>query len=546
MRFTVIPPRRSIPTPKEPTWFLVQDYWNDYGFQTQYSLHFATADSSTHVGLVKILRKGQTASDSLQITQDFDTLDESYVSCGTSLDYYEHLASMGAETRDMVLTALQDVVKSPELRTTFEQEGGWRTSLFRDQDAASINEFLLLAGSLLSGNYTSLPSEELHFSFQMNGWGESLTFDFSSGGSAEPFEWNPPSKELPDRVIALIGRNGSGKSTVLARLARVAFGTAEQRSRGAFAQLGSITPIGIGFPRIIAVSYSAFDSFVLPGLPPMSGGETDEREQIVKDARRGEGRYIFCGLRDIAGELEARIQEDPSLEGFADREQRTLLRPIAALAGEFGSTLELIKRQDRIGDLEKVFGILATDSSLSFVAEDDFLQKLSRQQAELLFMNWSTGQKIVMQIVASLVAHIAPRSLVLLDEPEMHLHPPLLATLMHVVRHLLDRRKAFAIIATHSPVILQETLARHIYIVRRDEAITAISRPTIETFGENVGLLTSEVFGLNSQVTDFHKILNRLIERRLSLEKIDELFRPYGLSLRARAYIMSQLPKKEG
>lgn len=192
MRFTVIPPSRRIPSPKESTWFLVQDYWNDYGFQTQYSLHFATTDSSTHVGVVKVLRKGQTASDGLQITQDFDSLDESYVSCGQSLDYYEHLAAMGAETRDMVLTALRDVVKVPNSRAAFEQEDGWKTSIFRDQDSAAINEFLLLAGSLLSGNYTSLPSEELNFSFQMNGWGESLDFNFSSGGSAEPFDWNPP------------------------------------------------------------------------------------------------------------------------------------------------------------------------------------------------------------------------------------------------------------------------------------------------------------------------------------------------------------------
>lgn len=551
MRFIVISPRRVLPTPKEPTWYLVQDNWNDHGFRTQYAVHFSTADSTTLVGVVKILKKGQTNSDYLQVTEDFNSLDDNYVSVGQSLDYYERLAAMGIETRDMVLTALRDTVKIPESRPLFEQEYGWETSLFRDQDATAIDQFLRLAASLLSGDYTSLPSEELQFSFQLDGWTEAFNFDFRSVASTDPFDWDPPSRELPDRVIALIGRNGSGKSTVLARLARVAFGTARQRSRGAFAHLGSLTPIGIGFPRIIVVSYSAFDSFVLPGLPPQNGDAedeleqiVDEREQIVKDARRGEGRFFFCGLRDVAGELESRIRKDTSLQGSADREEKTLLRPITDLAEEFGNTIEFITRTKQIDDLRRAFRTLATDSSLSFLAKNDFYRELTGQRAERLFMDWSTGQKIVVQIIASMVAHITPRSLVLLDEPEMHLHPPLLAALMHAVRSLLIKRKAFAIIATHSPVVLQETLARHIYIVRRDEAVTKISKPMIETFGENVGLLTNEVFGLTSQVTDFHNVLNRLIERHLSIEAIDELFEPYGLSFRARAYIMSQLPDK--
>ncbi|MBW6100166.1 ATP-binding protein [Escherichia coli] len=52
------------------------------------------------------------------------------------------------------------------------------------------------------------------------------------------------------------------------------------------------------------------------------------------------------------------------------------------------------------------------------------------------------------------------RCLVLFDEPETHLHPPLLAVLMSALRIVLNEVDAFAIVATHSPVVVQETLSK--------------------------------------------------------------------------------------
>ena len=123
----------------------------------------------------------------------------------------------------------------------------------------------------------------------------------------------------------------------------------------------------------------------------------------------------------------------------------------------------------------------------------------------------------------------------------MHLHPPLLARLMHVVRQLLETFRAFAIVATHSPVVLQETMARHIFVVRREGGAFNYSMPTIETFGENVGTITHESFGLDSDVTDFHSVLDVLIQEHKQLESIEALFEPHGLSRQARAYVMTRI-----
>jgi hypothetical protein len=71
----------------------------------------------------------------------------------------------------------------------------------------------------------------------------------------------------------------------------------------------------------------------------------------------------------------------------------------------------------------------------------------------------------------------------------------------------LKRRNAAAIIATHSPVVLQEVPRRCVWFLRRAGDTLEIERPAIETFGENVGVLTREAFGLEVTASGFHQLI---------------------------------------
>lgn len=545
MKFRVLPPTKKVPVGSKAGLYLVQDNWNDYGFQTQYHLYLISESKETYIGALKVLRRGQTGAHRLQIAGDFDQLDEDFVSIGQSLDYYQRLGEMGSRRRDTILRSLRDAAKRPDLEKEFRSEVGWGKSLFRDQQESQIQEFLTLARALVSGDYTSVPSDDFQFSFKPNGWVAPLRFDFTSV-ELPPSGWVNTRPPLPGRIVALIGRNGSGKSTLLARLARVAYGSVQQRADGVFAELGQIEPVGIGFPRIIAFSYSAFDSFVLPGVAPNREDEPDERLQIVEDLRSGEGRFIFCGLRDIATEFEDAIkrQADNPQPISDDRVYETRLKSIATLADEFGRTVRLIVARRRESLFSKCLTTLLSDPSFSQWNDVETLRALLVQSPEAAYLNWSTGHKVCVQIIANLCAYVSPRSLVLIDEPEMHLHPPLLAVLMHAVRHVLRRQKAFCIVATHSPVVLQETLARDVHVVRREGELAGASQPAVETFAENVGTLTSEVFGLNTEVTDYHRVLDSLISEIGEVDQIDQLFGQRGLSRQGLAYVMSRLKGK--
>ena len=139
-------------------------------------------------------------------------------------------------------------------------------------------------------------------------------------------------------------------------------------------------------------------------------------------------------------------------------------------------------------------------------------------------------------IIAQLVAALQQRSLVLIDEPESHLHPPLLAALMKGIGIALEAHKSYTVIATHSPVVLQEIAGGYAHVVRRHGSSNSVEEPEIETFGENIGLLTRQVFNLDNSQSDYVGVLRELASK-LSMEEIEGLFQ-HGLSSQARALIM--------
>jgi predicted ATPase len=544
--FSVIPPTRRAPDdPALNSFVLAQDKWNDFGFQSQYQL-YVRSKTAAHdlIGSVKILKKGQTDSDTWQLTKDFTELGPEFASLGQSLDYYQRLAELPPEARDRILGALRDVVYRPEIEQQFLPEAGWKKSVMRDFEADP--HFRTLAQSFLSGNFSELASLDQGFCFQVPGWLDAIQFRFSAPDVKQHgfggLLWPSPANILPDRITVIIGKNGSGKSTLLARIARVAHASVKDRSSATLSELGQLKPPGVGFSRIVTLSYSAFDSFQIPGV------NAREREQIARDVRQGDGRFVFCGLRDIAAELAQELAQSPgedsptNAEGAdRDRVRQTLLKPIEGLAAEFAATLSRIQKLDRTNFFVLVLSRVLADSSFNDVRPT--LEGQLFTDAAQAYLSLSTGHKIVIQVIANLTAYVQPRALILFDEPEMHLHPPLLAALMHAIRRILQKWDALAVIATHSPVVLQETLAQNVFIVRREGGISAASTPTLESFGENVGTLTEFAFGLDSDSTDFHDALRRIVSELPDLEAIEEIFKPHGLSMQARAYVMGLLSR---
>lgn len=536
IQFHVVKPRTRIDAKTAPDLVLAQDNWNDFSFQTLYHLsYFSTTGGvreETLIGSVKILRRGQTDSDGILVQDDFSQLGEEFCSAGESLDYYLRLRALG-DLGAEILTRLRDVVQSPALVEQFGSEPGWSKSLYRDQADNGAN-FRYLAGGVVQGHYSAEPIDQQPFSFQMPGWQNGVNIDTRSETQNV---FIPPN--LPERVNVLVGRNGSGKSTLLSRLARVAFASTTERLAPPLSDLGTLLPGGVGFPRIVTIAFSPFDNFKLPG--------SDARNvaQVAKDMQRGIGRFAFIGLRDFEAEANVSLSDLPSSVlgqsiPDADRVNQTRLKSIADLVNDFE---RYRSRIDEEPDRQLVLRQALYKLRVGLVSEEWDGGPATGTPAEAVtwFRQRSTGHKIAVLVIFGLVARLETRSLVLFDEPETHLHPPLLSAMMHALRLVLRKFESAALVATHSPVVVQECLAKHVHVIRREGDSVAVRAMTAETFGESIGLITARVFGMESNATDFHEVLDKLIEKHKSAEAIESLFLDGVMSNQARAYVLSKL-----
>jgi len=137
------------------------------------------------------------------------------------------------------------------------------------------------------------------------------------------------------------------------------------------------------------------------------------------------------------------------------------------------------------------------------------------------------------------------RTLVLIDEPENHLHPPLLASFTRALSDLLIKRNGVAIIATHSPVVLQEVPSSCVTIIDRVHSNFNFYRPDLETFAENVGTLTRETFKLEVNNSGFHKMIIEYLQDHTYESLIDEFEDQIGAEGKAlaRSYLVTKKDK---
>lgn len=100
------------------------------------------------------------------------------------------------------------------------------------------------------------------------------------------------------------------------------------------------------------------------------------------------------------------------------------------------------------------------------------------------------------------------------------------------------------IISTHSPVILQEVPKNCIWQLYRNNTILRAVRPERETFGENVGVLINDVFGLEVTHSGFHGMLLQMVEAGLTYEEILNKF-DFRVGMEARSILRILLANRE-
>ncbi len=107
----------------------------------------------------------------------------------------------------------------------------------------------------------------------------------------------------------------------------------------------------------------------------------------------------------------------------------------------------------------------------------------------------SSGEMALFAFLVSILVESEKGSLILVDEPENHLHPQFISLLMRAVSQVLVDADSLAIVVTHSPFVIREVDKNSVTVMKKGRhGDVELFTPTLQTHGGNVSEISSYVF----------------------------------------------------
>ncbi|MCS3532846.1 AAA family ATPase [Chryseobacterium sp. JUb7] len=481
----------SLNDSKDERYFLLSPNkgWNDYSVISVFTLtyYWDFGKNISFIGKLRIIHYEDVTTWSL-LPEKFFTLSNEFCSLAYTDDFYANFSEFfSLEVTISILFALKDAAYFSDIADKFSKTYNFRKSLLRPDNA---ERYLREVRPKLNG-----ANMENFYSFNYK-----FKPAYSKNETNVNFNFNTK-YPLPDRIFGIIGKNGAGKTQLMNSLPH----NLANKNDEAF---NNSVP---SFSKIIAVSYSVFDNFPLP------------KKNVNLN-------YVYCGLKNEKGTV----------------------RSDAGLSKSFHFNWKRIQELQRVKKWRRILlnfidkHIVDAFIDIRSIDVDPDLPAVNKDQYDKIKDQLSSGQSILLYIITQIVANIRLDSLILYDEPETHLHPNAVVELMNTIYDLVNEFESFCIIATHSPIVIRELFSKNVYILERDNDNPIIRRIGIESFGENLGTLTEEVFGERESSKQYKKIIVDLIDRGMDFDEIVDAieFDEMPLSLNARIYIKNILDKK--
>ena len=440
---------------------LEASYWDDFGYKTIFDITIKNNMSNElhKLGSCKIgyFFQGKDSENSYSTIQNpkikgkiLEKLDNDFFSMGMDHEYYENVNEIFQNDHVLInhyYHSLNDVANS---RTTLHK--ALEHDVFK-------NSFLRSTSYENIADQFSAIIERKKIN---DGMGITLKFydredlDFYISGRTK----------FKNNIKVLIGSNGSGKSELLNKVVNdYVNGRAETNE----------------IKNIVLVSFSPFDK--LEGYKSYL-----KHKNPLKSVRL----ISLKNEREITRGIDLKNEFIESLGNclFSTAKKELLIK-----------LLDIISSDYILYDFK--FKQLIIELDIKNVNQRD----LGRTKIVKLFDILSSGHKMVIYTLFKLVDLVDRNTLVLYDEPELYLHPPLLSAYIRAFADLMICTNAMAIITTHSPVVLQEVPKKDIKIIKRINDIQFYENVELNTFGERVDILTNEIFKLEVYESGYYKVL---------------------------------------
>lgn len=478
---------------------LVHNYdWNDYGHFTWFVMWVIEESGNCEViGNLKIMNR---RGDVYELMPDgFESLGQEFCSVGMDTSYYKTLKKFfGKQRAERILKSLRDCATDTQIYETFNSEPAFLESLGRDlatQKAIKEARFLI-EGRDLSRAYS------FDFSFSPI-YNKNVAAIWSVH-----LEYGCPSYK---RTYSVIGENGVGKTQLMANLVKELIGEHLPNM--------SCKPM---ISSVMVICASEFDAYkdieTKDTRVPVVICDVVQTKNTLEKLTTAINDILKRGTYYVAGEMLM----------MYERYIEILCTQLGASAGE------VIKKED-------------VEVNGTIVEQRPFLDN---QSLEELVNKFSTGQLQVFSLITYVCANIHLNSIVVIDEPEVHLHPKLITIFVKVLNDLLEKFDSYAIIATHSPLVVRECVRENVYVmVRNTENIPTIGGVAFNTFGEDISLLYQNIFECDDRDSFFYETIEKQAQNvyRSSYEKVVEGFKraKVELSYNGRMIVRDFFDSKE-
>lgn len=508
---------------------LTSNNWDDYGVKTTFDadLYFdgEKLDFSFHV---KILIEN---SDYTSLTLDsllssgwdgfFPIPDKNYVSLPSDIEFYSIIVSkLGLEDSRRFLEILSDaglfknVLNDHSIVQLLESEG-FKYSILRESGAMKAYE-----NGWFIFNETTADVEINDFELNI----------LSREGETIPVPFRFNSNMLPYDINVLVGPNGVGKSHAIKSLTEYWLKTAsgdpkelERKGHEPFSQYPN-------FSNLILVSYSPFEDFKL---------DLDQDEDL-----NDKNAYKYFGFRRLDEERDSEVV-DRDLPSFNSAE--SVVKAVYddekfGFISDWVNKLELMLETLKLGFNIDYVALKVKDASQlgryqMAVREIDGASyfPLFSDTAEILekskllaacdlkggvtfiyqdtLCSLSSGQKLFSYIVLNVLGELRKNSLVVVDEPELFLHPTLEIAFVSLLKKVLVPFNSKAILATHSPSVVREVPSNCVHVFVSDDFGLDVIKPSFQTFGCDIQRISSYVFGDKSVNKPFDDWLEDAVQK---------------------------------
>lgn len=467
---------------------LTYDYlWNDYSYRTRYRLYYWKDGKETEIGQVKIM-KGEKPDTSEHLPKEFLSLENDFCSLGCSPQYYRNLRHVFGEDALIILDQLRDSAFYESIYKQFERNGVFKTSLIRDNtsEKARREGRYIVYGRDLEEAYSF--SYLYHLPYK----GEDVEIDFNYRPSGQDYE----------RIIGMIGENGVGKTTLIKKILHSLINNDNK-------DFTRVRPL---FSSVLMISYSPFDHYPI-GSDPNPFFINYEYSGLMKD-------------KDVMYTTEEQVEIlIRNIKIIYHRQQKYYTRWQTFVS--------------KVIPIEKLDELLAPNDNEIDVDEKGLLD---------LCENASSGETMFLYSISAIMAKIRSDSLIIMDEPEQHLHPSAVTALMHSVYKILTLYDSYALISTHSPYVIRELISPNVLIFKRNENELSVKRIGIESFGEDVSVLSDIVFGNMSEEKRYERFIEDVVKANdydydASVSALQK--GPNTLSLNAKLLVRTIISRKQ-